>query len=396
MESGTPTAFGHRMAVLAGRRDPEEDAFYVYGALDFPVESQGNGYHMSTATWTGIYAGMRQHFPECEILGWYLTREETDVEKEEWLLHFHQEYFAGENKIFFYYNPAELEERMYLYEDGRLKKQGGYFIFYEKNEAMQNLLIARNQEFGPAKKVSVLAETVHSPMEMIPQQGAAEEPSLEPEDRVVREIRRTIEIRQEKGQEQKTEKPVRTGRWAGAAAAILLAAACGLGFGYEERLNGMEATILQLSSRLEKYVEETTSEEMELADQVTENTDKGGVLEVETLPGGVEAKPEIEEGAVDPELPVIEVSGEDIQEEIVEEVPVEPEVVEEPDKSPDKAATEEVTVSGPLSYVVKPGDTLLAICLRQYGDGSMIQAVMEANGITDPDGIFAGDVLILP
>ena len=94
MDDSVTVPFGHRMAVLVGRKEREEHAYYVYGALDFPVESQ-DGYRMSPATWTGIYAGMRQHFPDWEVLGWYLTREELEIEREEWPLRFHQEYFGN-------------------------------------------------------------------------------------------------------------------------------------------------------------------------------------------------------------------------------------------------------------------------------------------------------------
>ena len=100
-----------RMAVLIGEQEKgaKETAVYVYGVLDIPSGGEGVGYQMDGAAWTQLYAKMGQHFPNMEIVGWYLTGEEIIPEKSDWLLRFHRENFMGENKIFFYYNPLELE-----------------------------------------------------------------------------------------------------------------------------------------------------------------------------------------------------------------------------------------------------------------------------------------------
>jgi len=47
----------------------------------------------------------------------------------------------------------------------------------------------------------------------------------------------------------------------------------------------------------------------------------------------------------------------------------------------------------PQRYVVQPGDTLTAIA-RRFGVG--LQTLAQANGITNPDRVFAGQVLVIP
>lgn len=47
-------------------------------------------------------------------------------------------------------------------------------------------------------------------------------------------------------------------------------------------------------------------------------------------------------------------------------------------------------------YVVQRGDTLSGIIYLHYGGADMIEMVMEINGITHPDMIFSGRVLLLP
>ncbi|MDQ6840727.1 MAG: LysM peptidoglycan-binding domain-containing protein, partial [Actinomycetota bacterium] len=56
------------------------------------------------------------------------------------------------------------------------------------------------------------------------------------------------------------------------------------------------------------------------------------------------------------------------------------------------SVTAAATSAGPSSYTVRPGDTLSAIA-QQYGPG--VPALVAANGITNPDHILAGQVLVV-
>lgn len=48
------------------------------------------------------------------------------------------------------------------------------------------------------------------------------------------------------------------------------------------------------------------------------------------------------------------------------------------------------------SYTVVSGDSLWSICRKFYGDGSLAYRLATANGITNPDLIYPGQVLTLP
>lgn len=49
----------------------------------------------------------------------------------------------------------------------------------------------------------------------------------------------------------------------------------------------------------------------------------------------------------------------------------------------------------PSTYTVKEGDTLWAICKAQLGDGSKYSEIAELNGISNPNLIYAGQVIKL-
>jgi LysM repeat protein len=50
-------------------------------------------------------------------------------------------------------------------------------------------------------------------------------------------------------------------------------------------------------------------------------------------------------------------------------------------------------VASPVTYTVKPGDTLSAIALRF---GSSVKSIADANHIPDPNRISVGQVLVIP
>ena len=49
-----------------------------------------------------------------------------------------------------------------------------------------------------------------------------------------------------------------------------------------------------------------------------------------------------------------------------------------------------------ITYVVKPGDMLMALAKRFYGDESKYVLIMEANNIDNADMIMVGQKLIIP
>ncbi|MGN1147210.1 MAG: LysM peptidoglycan-binding domain-containing protein, partial [Lachnospiraceae bacterium] len=61
------------------------------------------------------------------------------------------------------------------------------------------------------------------------------------------------------------------------------------------------------------------------------------------------------------------------------------------------AVTENVVQPAPaVSYTIVKGDTLISICLREYGSLERMQEICELNGIANADSIQIGQTILLP
>ena len=72
---------------------------------------------------------------------------------------------------------------------------------------------------------------------------------------------------------------------------------------------------------------------------------------------------------------------------------------QQPQQTPAEESTPEPTqepVSEPVSYTIRRGDTLIGICIAQYGTDEKVSEVCSFNGITDPDDIKVGQKILLP
>lgn len=61
----------------------------------------------------------------------------------------------------------------------------------------------------------------------------------------------------------------------------------------------------------------------------------------------------------------------------------------------ERSGKKETPSSSPKLYTIKKGDTLWAVCRREYGDGAKYKDVAEENGIVNPNLIYPGQVIRL-
>ena len=94
--------------------------------------------------WEKIYREMKQYFPGREVIGWAKKMEEPEEEPDEKLFDLHREQFPGEDRLLFLYDSEE-NASVFLTENTGIRKQSGYYIYYEKNEQMQSYMVKENE-----------------------------------------------------------------------------------------------------------------------------------------------------------------------------------------------------------------------------------------------------------
>lgn len=135
-------------AVLLGRVNLLEGTQYIFisGALsvkggDFDTQRM----ELTEQTWNTIYEEKERYFKNHEIVGWFLSAPGQGLVITEAMERCHTKNFAGNDKVLFLRETMEREEGFFAYEGSGLVKQEGYYIYYEKNTAMQDYMVVQNE-----------------------------------------------------------------------------------------------------------------------------------------------------------------------------------------------------------------------------------------------------------
>lgn len=133
-----------RGAILLGesKKSDAGDVIFISGAVDAQnIEFDMDESEFTQEIWTEIYDQVKQFFPGLSVMGWFLSRMGFSTAINDKIEKMHVENFPGKDKVLFITDSLESEDAFYMYEHGQLVKQKGYYIYYEKNEAMQNYIM---------------------------------------------------------------------------------------------------------------------------------------------------------------------------------------------------------------------------------------------------------------
>ena len=170
-----------KIAILLGEHHWLQGTTYLFikSALQIKeMEVSLEHLNFNDKIWGQVHEISNKYFPNQEILGWFLSIPGFPMQLNDLLIKTHLDYFAGNEKTLFVVEPGEWDEAFFIYENGQMNRQSGYYIYYEKNEPMQNYMIEVSQNKS-------IEETENIP------------------DRAVVNFRKTIKNNQE---EEKTEK----------------------------------------------------------------------------------------------------------------------------------------------------------------------------------------------
>ena len=238
------------------------------------------------------------------------------------------------------------EDAFYLYENGHLFRQHGYYIYYDRNEDMQNYMIEIRQE------------------NHIEEHGTPGFQNRLSEKKNDHRIKREALVRKKK----------RNMKWIPQAAVLLLILAV---VGIKRNLPGaVVPTGRQMIGNGE--TESTagaaeTSEHLDLVESI--------VQQAEQSVSGKESQESVDKADTE------EDTAERGQENDTEQ---------KGEQQETSAEETEVMVGAYKSYIVKEGDTLLKISRNYYQDAAHVEEIRQLNQIEDPDYIYPGMVLRLP
>ncbi len=363
---------GYRAAVLVGQNVKQEGcrSLFIYGAVEAPDVDVAGEIIFSNDTWTSIYENIKKYFVEAEILGWFLGGPGYLLEEKERILKAHIDNFAGSDKTLLTYDNIEKEEAFHFYENNRLVKQEGYYIYYEKNEEMQTYIIDHN------KPVSS---------------------EVEYDDRVSREIRSVIQNKKSVAA-QENKSVTRLMYAAGTLLAVIILVVGAAMLSNYDQMKNMQKALDSLSRNLEEVESVFVKETKDPASQLT----KGGAkTENNQLP-------KTGEEASEDSLTVTIVPGElepinDLEESDQEDVPADQEDQQEADKDREDNASRENDETKDVKeekevkyYTVVSGDSLLGISYKLYKSANYISVIKKLNNIEDEDMIYIGQKLIVP
>ncbi len=330
-----------RGAILLGEYKKTEngEVIFISGALEaqnFELDLDETVF--TNETWSDIYDNVKKNFCDLEVVGWFLSRMGFGIGVNEKILKTHIDNFPGRDKVLYVIDSLENEDAVYLYEKGELRAQSGYYIYYIKNEAMQNYIVEQNS------LTSSFEENKESTI-------------IQRDDKLIKNYRTLLSENK-----QTNDKPLSSIVYVASCFVVLAVLALGItvlnNYG---RMKAMETTINKMN---------LTLEEADKTDVSKENVGEAEFVET-----------------------IADNTSSDIDD-IVENDNKTNEVVTE------SASTEEalpvISNGNPTYYTVKEGDTLTSISREMYNSIIYIDNILEINGMNENDPIYPGQEIILP
>ncbi len=369
-----------RVIILYGKKEMIEDdlCWFVNGAVgaekDFFMEKT----IIDQDSWQRVNEMAGRFFPELTVLGWAIVGNASTQELEEQIMRTQKQFFRSDQKLYFEYNTEEKEEYIYLYEKGKMRLQSGYYIYYERNECMQNYM------------VSLRVAERH------PEEFEA--------DRATHQFRTVVN---EKKQEVHRR---RSNMMMTCVSLVLMMVVMVLGIallGNYEKMQSMEEVLYQISGKIDQGTQVDEAIKIENVQETLASGEASLTEEAVSSEAALEENKIVEAEVVSEESENVEESVAAEESEVAENsvAPEESEVAEKsvaPEESGDlegEAATETPDQSDHVeqtTYIIQKGDTLAKICMKYYGSLSGMDEICRINGINDKDTILYGQKILLP
>lgn len=354
------------IAVLLGRmiKADEGKCLFISGVIEIEKEKQQEKL-FTDEVWNYIYEIKKQYFSELEIMGWAVMEPGLVLEPSEQMEKIHIDNFAGQDKTLLLYDPIEREESFYLFEGKHLKRQNGYFIYYEKNEMMQNYMLEHKEDRANPELV---------------------------DDRATKEIRKIFAKKNEK----KAKKKRRNTGFVFASGTVVAATIALLGISSNKNNQLFENIFQDLVQNQEQEEDaQTTSVETITADEITIKGEKIVGDQTEEGEKQIQQKENQEEGQSEQDRTGLSGDEQEKTDDMLSENNSEESNSKEEQQDP-AAETMQEGLEKVEYYIVKKGDTLVSISRDVYQSSEYVEKIKEVNELEDADKIYIGQRLVMP
>jgi LysM repeat protein len=397
-----------RAAILVGYSTYSNSCEYIFVSGVVEAEEVNIGkenIEFTEKTWTSIYSKIKKYFPNQDIVGWFLSSGAFHGESSDHIIKAHIDNFAGSDRVFMKIDPLENEEIFYIFQNGHFVRQMGYYIYYEKNEEMQEYMVQTREN-----------EKQEQPFEHV-------------EDKAAKSFRTIIQERKD----EKHQKKMATFMYTSSTFLVMIVVVIGITMiNNYDRMKSMENTLNSISRVInkedQKIAEDWYASNKEQKDSSAQSADAAkDAANTET-----DASEEIAQAMNQTAIPVENVSG-DVQKQETTEQDTTQQDIEQQDSEQQTITQQETTgtvtqinsseeemqknleeskeqsestdsqesaaeeaVAEPQYYVVEKGDTLADISMKFYNNKDMVQKICELNNIENDNKIQAGQKLLLP
>ena len=353
-------------------------ATFINGAVSLKEEELLVNEIISKEAWDDVYYRLQNYFEGYNIIGWccvsqdgvnddnygFMLQKFTNIQRKN---------FPGNDKVFIHYNSVMMEENVYCAKDNILKVLGGYFVYYERNDKMQEYMMCESERTGTDHEYS--DEITAKIREAINENDGIK-------NGAATKVRHGIIL---KGEGRK-KKIIQNGYTVAAAVAVvcLLAVAAG-----KSRIDIRQA-LSNINNKLHSVNEaesETSHENMV--------QDSSGTLITQDVPGNI---PDIEKDNTNDNKKKEDTTNEKkVNKENDDEEKKKSDRVDKNNEDDKKEKDDtKATIAQGRDYKIKEGDTLAQISKDNYGTVLRVKEICKLNGIENENMIHQGDMIKLP
>ena len=383
--------YSERLAFLIGRQlvIDGQPILFISGAIHGKHTEEYEGFmRFSEKSRDYAEAMLDEHFPGLELVGWMQSQPSYGTYLNQHYASYHLRQFRKAYQVMYVLDPLDRTSAFYvqnpeaLTPSERMVEASGYFIYYEKNTNMHEYMLANKVvEYTPKKPSLIEKPTlIYSGDEEYDDTPPTYEDSADEEEHTgYSKARYQIEpediIRRHQADRARRKAPVaeqkRALNMVASLCAVLFIVSFILGVGFirsQDRIDTLEEQIRLLNVGMRDvlaHAGQETHDGNPLMPVFVQDDDavttQDPVCDYATLP------------TPEPTPPATPTPGADAEGE-----------------------TAPVFATIPETYTIQYGDSLISIATRFFDDPGMVAAIMELNGIYDPDRIVAGRTIALP